>query len=137
MWPIVRDSLAGASEPVRQQIRWIAAFWVLMVVLQMWDSRDGRGAAGLAEFLSAVLGVSGIALLGLAYTLNLTMREAGARGSVHEAASVQQVLLALPAVGFAAGVSLGCAAILMLLRAMLGAEMLFALAGLTLYQDRY
>lgn len=134
MWSIVRDALAGASAPIRSQIRWITGGWVLMVAAQMWDSRDGQGAAGVAEFLSAVLGASGAALLGLAHTLNLTMRETAARRRpIQEGVAVQQVLLALPAIGFAAGVALGCAALLMVLRAMLGAELLFATVGLVLY----
>jgi signal transduction histidine kinase len=133
LWPIVTSALAGASPPVRRQLRWIAVAWVLMVLLQSWDSRDAHGAAGVAEFLSAVLGATGVALLGLAHTLNLTMQEAAARRRPDEADAVQHVLLALPAAGFAAGVALGSAALLMGVRAALGAELALAVTGMVAY----
>jgi LytS/YehU family sensor histidine kinase len=47
--------------------------------------------------------------------------------------AVQRVLLALPAVGFTAGVALGGAAILMSLRAVLGAPLPFVVAGIAVY----
>ena len=134
MWSIVRDAIAGASPGLRSQFRWIVLFWMLMIALQIWDSRNAHGAYGVAEFLSAVLGSSGMALLGLAHTLNLSMREAsGRRRSSNEAGAVEQVLLALPALGFTAGVALGGAALLMALRAMLGMELPLAVIGLCLY----
>jgi signal transduction histidine kinase len=136
MWPIVRDAIADASPALRRQIRWIVGAWVAFVLLQMWDSRDGRGAAGVAEFLSAVLGVSGVALVGAAYTLQLTMEERARRvrpSAASAAVEVEQVLLALPSLGFAAGVALGAAALLMVLRALLGAEIVLAIAGGTIY----
>lgn len=76
MWPIIRDAIAGASPEVRAQLRWIVGFWITLVTAQIWDSRNASGAAGVAEFLSALLGASGLALLGFAHMLNLTMREA-------------------------------------------------------------
>ena len=77
MWPIVREALADASPPIRRQIRWLVALWCLLVLAQMWDSRNAEGAAGVAEFLSAVFGATGVALLGAAHTLQRTMDEAG------------------------------------------------------------
>lgn len=134
MWPIVREAFAGASPAIRSQFRLIVLFWLMMLALQVWDSRDGRGAAGVAEFLSALLGVTGVALLGVAHTLQRTMEEAASqRQAPHDAVAVQQVLRALPALGFAAGVALGGAAVLMLLRALLGAELPLAIVGGTLY----
>lgn len=134
MWPIVREALADASPAIRSQIRWIVALWCGLVLLQLWDSRNAAGAAGVAEFLSAVLGVTGVALLGAAHTLQRTMDEAAARPRTRkDADALQQVLLTLPALGFAAGVALGAAAGLMILRALLGAEWLLIVAALTTY----
>jgi signal transduction histidine kinase len=134
MWPIVRDALAGASPAVRAQIRWVAALWCGLVALQVWDSRDASGAAGVAEFLSAVLGASGVALLGAANTLQRTMDESTSRRRPGgDAAAVQQVLIALPALGFAAGAALGAAAAMMALRTLLGAEPLLTVIGLAVY----
>jgi signal transduction histidine kinase len=139
MWPIVRDALADASPSIRTQIRVVVAFWLAAVLLQFWDSRNAEGPAGVAELLSAMLGISGVALLGTAHTLQRTMEETTERQSPnvgvlrHGPEAVQQVLLALPALGFAAGVSLGGAAVLMVLRALLGAELLFAITGLLIY----
>ena len=121
MWPIVRDALAEASPPIRSQIRWVIVLWCVLVVGQMWDSRNAEGVSGVAEFLSAVLGATGVALLGAAHTLQRTMDEAACRPRRREdAAALQQVLLALPALGFASGAALGAAAALMVLRALLG-----------------
>ena len=136
MWPIVRDALADASPPIRSQIRWVVALWCGLVLLQMWDSRNAEGVAGVAEFLSAVLGVTGVALLGAAHTLQRTMDESASRPRPREdAAALQQVLLALPALGFASGVALGAAAALMVLRALLGTEWLLTVAALTAYSS--
>ena len=93
-----------------------------------------KGSAGVAEFLSAILGATGVALLGAAHTLQRTMDEAASRPRPRgDAAAVQQVLLALPALGFASGVALGAAAALMVLRALLGTEMFLIVVALTMY----
>jgi hypothetical protein len=133
MWPIVRKAFADASPGVRGQFRAIAGFWLAILALQIWDSRNASGAAGVAEFLSALLGATGIALLGVAHTLQRTMEEASIRHAPSETQAVQQVLRALPPIGFAAGAALCGAAVLMLLRALLGAELLLAVVGGTLY----
>ena len=134
MWPIVREALADASPPIRSQLRWVVALWCGLVLLQLWDSRNATGVAGVAEFLSAVLGVTGVALLGAAHTLQRTMDEASARPRPREdAEALQQVLLALPALGFASGVALGAAAAFVILRALLGTEWVLTVAALTAY----
>ena len=134
MWPIIRDAFRDASPQIRSQIRWVIAFWVLMVMLQIWDSADGRGVSGVAEFLSALLGSSGAALLGVAYGLQRTLDEAAGRSRASgEQVAVQQVLTALPAMGFAAGVALGGATMLMLVRILLGTEWQLAVVGCAVY----
>jgi signal transduction histidine kinase len=137
MWPIVRDALVGASPTVRTEIWLVIAAWVTLVLLQVWDSRNAEGPAGVAEFLSAMLGASGMALLGTAHTLQRTMEETSERQSPntegHDALALQQVLLALPAVGFSAGVALGAASVLMVLRGLLGAEIALAAVGTLVY----
>lgn len=116
------------------KIKLLCTLWVCLVALQIWDSADGRGPAGVAEFLSAVLGATGGALLGVANVLQRAMEEtAGRPRPDDEAAAVKQVLIALPAFGFAAGVVLGGAAMLMLMRAMLGIELLLAVVGTAAY----
>jgi two-component system sensor histidine kinase AlgZ len=93
----------------------------------------------VAEFLSAMLGASGVALLGTAHTLRRTMEETSERqrpntpGGAHTAHALQQVLRALPAIGFAAGVALGGATVLMVLRGLLGAELPLAVVGTVVY----
>ena len=134
MWPIVRNALADASPPIRSQIRWIVALWCGLVLLQIWDSRNAQGVAGVAEFLSAVLGSTGVALLGAAHTLQRTMDESATRPRPRkDAAAVQQVLLALPTLGLASGIALGAAAALMVIRALLGTELILVMAALTAY----
>jgi hypothetical protein len=137
MWPIVRDALANASPSVRRQIWWVLALWTGLVIGQIWDSRNAHGAAGVAEFLSAVLGATGVAFLGAVNTLQRTMEESVRRRPQsrdgRDAGAVQQVLVALPLLGFASGVLLGAAAALMVLRALLGTELLLAVVALTAY----
>jgi hypothetical protein len=134
VWPIIRDALQSASPRIRRLIRTVAIFWLLMLALQVWDSRNAEGAAGVAEFLSVLLGITGVGLLGLAHTLHLSMEEAAARTrTARDQPAVARVLLALPAVGFAAGVAVGGATLLMIVRAVLGAEVPFAVLGALLY----
>jgi signal transduction histidine kinase len=132
VWTITRTALATASPRVRRLLSRVAVFWIAMVALQIWDSRNGQGASGLAEFLSALLGICGIGLLAIAGTLQLAMQDAAA-ARTHSTSGITRVLLALPAVGFAAGVALGAATLLMIVRATLGAELPFAIAGALLY----
>lgn len=138
MWAIIRDALAESSPAIRAEIRLVIALWVTLVVLQIWDSRNAEGPAGVAEFLSALLAASGVALLGSAHTLRRTMEETAERQSPNTAHGqdphgLRQVLLALPAMGFAAGVALGAATVLMVIRGLLGAELLLAVIGTVLY----
>ena len=133
MWPIVRDAFAGASAATRVQLRWIAVSWIVLFALQVWDSRDGRGASGVAEFLSAVFGMTGLALLGLAHGLQQAMAEAASRKEHSRNPALQEVLIALPVLGFAAGALLSAATVLMLLRALLGAELPLAIVGIAIY----
>lgn len=132
MWPIVREALAGAPADVRSQIRWIIILWLAMVCLQIWDSADGRGAAGLAEFLGALLAASGAALLGLAFGLQRALEHA-AHHARRADTGLQEALIALPAIGFAAGVALGGATMLMAVRLVLGVEWLLAIVGIGVY----
>ena len=134
MWPIIRDAFRDASPQIRSQIRWVGLFWVSMVMLQIWDSADGRGVSGLAEFLSALLGSSGAALLGVAFGLQRTLDDTAGRGRAEgEQAAVHQVLIALPALGFASGVALGGATMLMFVRMLLGIEWQLAIVGSAVY----
>jgi signal transduction histidine kinase len=132
-WPIIRGALTGGSPQVRRLVRLVAGLAILMIAVQVWDSRDSAGAAGVAEFMSVMLGISGIALLGLARALQLSMEEiAGAQPS-NDAPAVARVLLALPAVGFAAGVALAGATMLMIVRGLLGTELILAIGGVVVY----
>jgi signal transduction histidine kinase len=131
-WPIVRSAIVDGTPTVKRLVRRVAVFWVLAVGLQIWDSRNATGAAGVAEFFSALLGICGIGLLGIAFTLHVSMKEAADRPQADDA-GVARVLLALPTIGFLAGIALGIAALLMVVRAALGAELWFAAMGAVLY----
>lgn len=134
MGSIIRDALASASPAVRTLVWRILGFCVVALLLQAWDSRDGQGTAGIAEIASVVLGLTGIALLGLAHSLHLVMQEAAARATPSgDGPGVQRVLLALPLVGFMAGISLGGAALLMVVRGLLGTEWPLVLVGVVLH----
>jgi Histidine kinase/Histidine kinase-, DNA gyrase B-, and HSP90-like ATPase len=134
VWTIIRQALAGASAPVRRTFWHVGVFWGLALALQIWDSRNGQGVAGLAEIISAVFGICGIALLGVAHSLHLAMREVASRQQPAAGADhVQRVLLVLPILGFVAGVALGIAALMMVLRVALGTEWPFGALAFMLY----
>jgi signal transduction histidine kinase len=132
-WPIIRGALAGGSPQVRRLVRLVGVFVILMIALQIWDSRNSEGAGGVAEFVSVVLGICGIALLGLARALQLSMQDTEHSQPSSEAPAVARVLLALPAVGFVSGVALAGATVLMAVRGLLGTEWPLAVAGVALY----
>lgn len=134
MWRIIREALGGASPAVRRLMWRILALWIFMLALQAWDSRNASGAPGLAEALSVGLGVCGAAMLGLAYSLHLAMDEAAARAAPDaRGPGVERVLLALPLVGFIAGVMVASAAVLMVVRGSLGAPWPLAVTGALVY----
>jgi len=88
-----------------------------------------RGRSG------GVIAVGGHArVLGLSHALQLSMEEAAARSRpAADDPGLTRVLLALPAVGLASAISMGAAAVLMVMRGILGGEWPFALAGTVLY----
>lgn len=131
MIAIVRATLRSASADVRRMAWTVLAFWLLMLVLQLWDSRNGAGPAGVVEFLGVAFGMTGAALLGLAHTLYRAMREAPA--DPISRADRQRILIALPSLGFLSGIALACAATLMLSRLWLSSEGAVGLAGAAIY----
>lgn len=142
IWAIVRRALAGAPNHVRRQALVIGVLWLAMLALQIWDSRNAAGVAGVAEFVSAALAASGAAVLGVVSTLQRAVdhtlwhgpdrsasESAGVRGTTDAAA--RHVLMALTALGFIAGVALGAATMLMLIRWWLGSELPLVVVGST------
>jgi LytS/YehU family sensor histidine kinase len=128
IWPSVREAFTDAPAPARGRIYMMLALWALLIGAQLWDSARGHGASAVAEFLSAVLGSGGALLLGIAYTLQGAMEVRRSRpGSPDATPGVQRILIAIPAIAFFAGVALGAAAILMLVRALLGISLVAAL----------
>ena len=87
----------------------------MVILAQMWDSRNAEGAGGVAEFLSA-RSLACRAWHCLAPRIHcsepLATARTGTRAALQDAVALQQVLLALPALGFASGVALGAAAAL-------------------------
>jgi two-component sensor histidine kinase len=82
--------------------------------------------AAVAELLGVLLGVTGIALVGLTNVLHAASDLAARRrGSLPEAADTRlhEVLIALPASGFAAGVCLAASIAMYVIRGFLGAPL--------------
>ena len=131
---IVRDAIANA--PHRTRVSFILAIplWLLLMVLQAWDSAQRSGPEAIAEFLSALCGSAGGVLLGLSGIINAgAERTAGTRRSPAEAEAFRRALIALPAVGLAAGVLLSAAVALMIVRALLGTPLPFVVVLTTLF----
>ena len=121
---ILRDALAGAPADTRRGIVTGLGLWLLLMVLQGFDSANGRMPAAAAEFLSALCGSAGGILLAFTGLLNASAeRMAGARRTGPEADSYRRVLLALPVLGVVASALLAAAVGLVCARAFLGAEL--------------
>lgn len=129
----LRAAFAGAPAAVRRSAVTGLVAWLAIMVLQGFDSADKSGPSATAEFLSALCGSAGGILLALTGLLNASAeRTAGERRTGPEADAYRRVLLALPAVGLAAGILLSAAVALMVVRGMLGTEVPFVivLAGI-------
>lgn len=131
MITIIRATLRSASPGVRRMAWTVLAFWLLMLALQVWDSRNASGPAALAEFLGVLAGLSGVALLGLAHTLHRAMREAPADPASRR--ERERVLIALPSLGVWAGAALACATALMAMRIWISPDWGIGLAGALVY----
>ncbi len=134
VWRIVVDALANAPRETRLSVLLALPIWLLMMALQAWDSAQRTGPAAIAEFLSALTGSAGGVLLGLSGVLNASAerRSAGARTPA-EADAVRRTLIALPAIGLAAGALLSAAVALMVVRALLGTPVPFVLVITTMF----
>ena len=118
---IVREAIASAPHQMRVNLLFGVPIWLLLMVLQAWDSAQRSGPAAVAEFFSALFGSAGGVLLGLSGIINAgAERPAGTRRTAEEAEAFRRALIALPAVGLAAGVLLSAAVALMAVRALLG-----------------
>ena len=103
------------------------------MVLQAWDSAQRSGPEAIAEFFSALCGSAGGVLMGLCGVLNAgAERTAGTHRNPAEAEAFRRALIALPAVGLAAGVLLSAAVALMAFRALLGTPVPFVVVLTTL-----
>ena len=133
VWPIVREAFADAPVAARNRIRATVALWIVLIAVQVWDSARGAGVSAVAEFLSALLGSGGAVLLGIAYTLQRAMEDRTARPrSAEESGGLQRILVAIPALAFVAGGALAGAAVLMLVRTLLGINLVLAVVAGTL-----
>ena len=119
---ILRGALAGAPVETRRGIVTGLGLWLLLMVLQGFDSANGRMPAAAAEFLSALCGSAGGILLAFTGLLNASAeRMAGARRTGPDADGYRRVLLALPVLGVGASALLAVAVGLVCARAFLGA----------------
>ena len=131
---ILRSAYAAAPSSVRRSVVTALVMWLVMMAIQGFDSANERGPAAAAEFLSALCGSAGGILLAFTGLLNASAEQTtGEPRNEGEAEAYRRVLLALPAVGLVAGMSLSAAVALMLLRALLGAELPFVIVLTTMY----
>lgn len=125
---IIGEAIANAPHQTRISLAVAIPVWLLLMVFQAWDGAHRSGPAAIAEFFSALCGSAGGVLLGLSGVINAgAERPAAARRTSEEADVFRRALIALPAVGFAAGVLLAAAVTLMAVRALLGTPVPFVL----------
>ena len=123
--------VADAPQPARRTMLVGLVAWLVMMVVQGVQSAGGTGLPAAAEFLSALCGSAGGTLLALTGVLNASAEQAA--GERRGGDRYRRVLLALPALGLAAGTLLAAAVALMIVRAMLGAELPFVVIMVGLY----
>ncbi len=108
--------------------------WLAMMAAQGVASANDEGPAAVAEFLSALCGSAGGLLFAVTGLLSASAeRNAADRRSGPGAEGYRRVLLALPAIGFAAGTLLAAAVALMIVRGMLGTELPFVIVLASIY----
>lgn len=131
---VLRAAFDGAPGEARRSALTGLLIWLLLMILQAFDSANDRGPAAAAEFFSALCGSAGGILLAFTGLLNASAeRTAGARRHGQEGDGYRRVLLALPAVGLLAGTLLSAAVALMVVRAFLGAALPFVIVLTTMY----
>ncbi|HEU4694502.1 MAG TPA: histidine kinase [Vicinamibacterales bacterium] len=125
---IVIETMRQAPRRTRQSAGAALVLWTGLMVLQALDSADRSGAAGLAEFLSALCGSVAGLLFGLCGLLHAA---AGQRAVLRLDAShghrFRRVLLVLPVLGLASAAFASAAIVLVIVRALLGTAVPFVL----------
>jgi signal transduction histidine kinase len=138
---IVLQAIRDAPPGLRRNMRLVLLAWVLMLAVQVYDVRDREGPRVIAEMATVVLGSIGIMLVGLM----LVLREASNRrstvpqgvgpgaadGVAGGSKALQQILLALPVVGFAGGTLLAAAVAVTFARVLLGTSAIVLVVGAT------
>jgi len=136
-WSIVLREVRAASRRTRWTLALLVGSGVLAVGLQLVvDTISGEGPRALAELLSVGAGSLGSVLVGVAYVLhNSAQKQEGckARGLSFNPRVFHHVLLALPAMALAAGVLLGAAVGMLVVRAVQGSPILVLAAAVYLW----
>ena len=125
---IVRETLREGPATYRHALGWMAGVCIAMLALQTWDVWGRRGPGVVAELLGVVAGTLGIALVGVINLLHAasehaSQREALAPGGPTDGDGIHHILIALPAIGFTAGVLLAASLSLYVIRGVLGAPL--------------
>jgi signal transduction histidine kinase len=120
-WSIVLREVRSANRRTRWKLALVVATGLTAVGLQVaFDTLGREGPLALAEVLSVVAGTFGSVLVAVAYLLHKgAQKTAGCRrvGFDFKPEVLHQVLLTLPAIGLVAGVLLGAAVSLLVIRA--------------------
>jgi signal transduction histidine kinase len=127
LWWILREAVAGAPRETQRTVAFGVCAWIGLIALQAYDSADTPGAAGLAEFLSAVCASAGGMLFLFGSLLEAGAEVAPAAGrDAPRAETFRRLLIALPVIALAAASLLAAAMALMIVRAALGTPLVFA-----------
>lgn len=132
--PKVRDVMVRTIRELpphtRRAIRVVVMVWLVLLVLQVWDSREPAGSQGAAELLSVVLSTAAFLLIGLLQVLRSAVEPtAGPRRILggpaddqaqEDSPAVRQILMATPLVGSIAATLLASAIVLLVARVWLG-----------------
>ena len=131
---ILRTAFSTAPPATRRSAVAGLIVWLGMMAVQGLASANDEGPAAVAEFLSALCGSAGGLLFAVTGLLSASAeRNAADRRSGPGAEGYRRVLLALPAIGFAAGTLLAAAVALMIVRGMLGTELPFVVVLVAVY----
>ena len=127
LWTILREAVIRSSRETKRMAALGVLAWIALIALQAFDSTRTSGVAGLAEFLSAVLGSAGGMLFVFGNLLEVSANASAVVGSEPGRAEAhRRLLIALPVIALAAASLLAAGIALMIVRAALGTPLVFA-----------
>jgi signal transduction histidine kinase len=130
VWRLVVRLLAHPPRRARRPILWILVVWAILFTAQAWDVSGRSGPQVIAESLGMPSGSAAMMLLVVAMILMRSSELASCDAAGAPSPALDRMRLALPALGFVAGVLATFAIGMFVMRALLGAPLAFVVSAI-------